>query len=455
MPLKARLNGQNILSFSLPENLSWEDVREASRNGHVTMACCGVPAIPKTMHEHGTRFFAHKVRHDCSWAGESIEHEMFKAAAAQAAIDVEWKADTEVTGPDWRADVLAEKDGRRVAIEIQLSPQTAPETVRRTDRYAADGVTVIWLFRKMPAGLRVGPMMPAFEIQDADHVTCLVHDFLRGDLVWNTPISVDVPVTFVGYDKLCSRCGTVWYHVSYHIRHDCEVEGGLPNKVLPSILTPSHCPTCHLLAKAKDNPLSAGDAAWWPGTNIDGTEKVNLPGGWGDRRHPPIPYKPKGTVQEWRHRLKVLGLDLDDDDVNIWGASLRKAWQDKIDAAAREREAAEKRREDARRQAEQEEKRRRWEGRLVVEDILSVRGPISVRHINADQSSGFSHPVFLLKFPYDPDIIEHLKDTFTAKWVPDQKVWEVTTRVGGHDGGTEDLFQLLRDVRYGRHRKSA
>jgi len=49
------------------------------------------------------------------------------------------EAKTEVSGPDWRADVLATKTDRgkliRLAFEVQWSPQTLEETAARQAKY--------------------------------------------------------------------------------------------------------------------------------------------------------------------------------------------------------------------------------------------------------------------------------------------------------------------------------
>lgn len=63
-----------------------------------------------------------------------------------------WEANPEVRGTTsdgeaWIADVLCERDGLRVAFEVQWSSQSDEEFRRRQQRYARSGVRTIWVTR--------------------------------------------------------------------------------------------------------------------------------------------------------------------------------------------------------------------------------------------------------------------------------------------------------------------
>jgi hypothetical protein len=148
MPLKAKLDGRNIVSVLCSEE-DWIAAQAASRgNGdRLRMACCDAPAMAKHS-PLDLRFFAHKPGFDrCPSAGESDEHEALKAAAARAVCAAAngWSAEVEVSGTGWRADVLAVRGSVKIAIEVQLSSQAKRETGERNHRFVVSEVTPFWL----------------------------------------------------------------------------------------------------------------------------------------------------------------------------------------------------------------------------------------------------------------------------------------------------------------------
>lgn len=74
---------------------------------------------------------------------------MLKLELAGAVRDAGWYAQLEVAAVDrsWRADVMATSpDGtQRMAWEAQLSPITEDDILARTERYAAEGISVCWV----------------------------------------------------------------------------------------------------------------------------------------------------------------------------------------------------------------------------------------------------------------------------------------------------------------------
>lgn len=149
MPLRARLEGRDILSFEFSK-AEWQELKNASKRNQVQliMPCCEARAIPKTS-PHGIFFFAHYRRGGCDSAPESQEHLLFKSIVARAAKAAGWNVTTErqgtsKTGDTWIADVFCTKDDASVAYEIQLSRITEEEIHRRQTKYAQSNVRCIW-----------------------------------------------------------------------------------------------------------------------------------------------------------------------------------------------------------------------------------------------------------------------------------------------------------------------
>jgi hypothetical protein len=146
MPLVAFLDGERIESY-LATDQHWDLLKNEYRNKSLTMVC-GLPGVPRKS-KLGLKHFAHKAGVKCGlvecWS-ESPQHRAAKAIIARAAADAGWQVNVECRGEGraWVADVLAEKDGRRIAFEVQWSRQDAEEFSRRQERYAADHVECFW-----------------------------------------------------------------------------------------------------------------------------------------------------------------------------------------------------------------------------------------------------------------------------------------------------------------------
>jgi hypothetical protein len=162
---------------------------------------CGADAYAKTSHL-GTQFFQHAVRCDADHKGESADHLRTKAAIIAAATALGWNARAEVPADNrsWIADVLAERDGRRVAFEVQLSGQVEGGYQHRQARYAAEGIECYWLTKRArPAELRDVPALN-IRLTDTDITVAAtarsndrvpLEDFitatLTGELRWAPP----------------------------------------------------------------------------------------------------------------------------------------------------------------------------------------------------------------------------------------------------------------------------
>jgi hypothetical protein len=165
--------GNRLQSFDLSDDDWREHGAKNRRFHHLRMDCCSAGVVLKQS-SRGTRFFAHRSAGRCTSAEEREEHRHLKLMAVEMARATGWQAETEVAGTtptreSWRADVLATKDGAKVAIEIQWSGQTSDETMRRQEQYRQSGVRGLWLLRQ-----------PGFPVQHELPAACIGGTLLDG-----------------------------------------------------------------------------------------------------------------------------------------------------------------------------------------------------------------------------------------------------------------------------------
>lgn len=149
MPLRAVSNTGNVHAFEFDAK-GWAELKQGYRSMGLYIPCCGAPAIPKTS-TLGNFFFAHARKGECTTTPESAEHLYCKQLVAQAAQSAGWTVTTErpgvsPSGEGWIADVFCEKGVSKIALEIQISPQTDEEAARRQLRYKESGVRGAWFY---------------------------------------------------------------------------------------------------------------------------------------------------------------------------------------------------------------------------------------------------------------------------------------------------------------------
>lgn len=129
--------------------------------GALVMPLTRWPAVAKTSIK-GLRFFAHY----SGYPGvlptpESYNHTRLKIDVVRMLRALGFVANVEVpgatpTGEAWIADVLAEdREGGKVAFEIQFSSQHLKDFRARTDRYKRSGVRVCWIMPEKPVAWRI------------------------------------------------------------------------------------------------------------------------------------------------------------------------------------------------------------------------------------------------------------------------------------------------------------
>lgn len=195
MPLRATGDEGDLQSFTF-DSSQWAELKESYKRLNLRMPCCQVAAVPKTS-TLGNFFFAHARRGECKTAPESAEHLYCKTLIAQAATAAGWTVTTErpgvsLEGEEWVADVFCEKGGAKLALEIQMSPQSDEETIRRQARYKASGVRGAWFFgaRARKGTIVFNKGTPAFslrpvvvgEVPTVDRFDVSLPEFVKGML---------------------------------------------------------------------------------------------------------------------------------------------------------------------------------------------------------------------------------------------------------------------------------
>ncbi|MFJ1426602.1 competence protein CoiA [Capnocytophaga canimorsus] len=154
MPLRAYIDGKEIISIELNED-QWKEIKQniKSEKSILRLPCCNQIGFLRVS-RRGLKHFVHsKSKTSCNWKPESPEHLRAKVEIMEACQENGWKAIPEYSESNWRADVLAIQNNKRIAFEVQWSKQTFEETKFRQDRYKASKVRGCWFFQKAPEEL--------------------------------------------------------------------------------------------------------------------------------------------------------------------------------------------------------------------------------------------------------------------------------------------------------------
>jgi hypothetical protein len=94
--------------------------------------------------------------------GERPAHAQLKRRIADVARASGWHTTLEARGDGFRADVLLERDGRRIACEVQLSPCPIDSYRERQSRYRSASVEAFWFVGSYPEKLKPNADLPIF-----------------------------------------------------------------------------------------------------------------------------------------------------------------------------------------------------------------------------------------------------------------------------------------------------
>ena len=148
MNLRAALGGKDVV---LPlEDSEWEELQQRLRSKMIelTMPCCNGRAYMRVS-PAGTQHFVHQVDIGCKQS-ESEVHQLAKLEIVRACRDLKLQAIPEYEGDGWRADVLVKHPKCDGVFEVQVSPQTFQDTIRRQQAYTNADTRCCWLFTSVP-----------------------------------------------------------------------------------------------------------------------------------------------------------------------------------------------------------------------------------------------------------------------------------------------------------------
>ncbi|OYX85241.1 MAG: hypothetical protein B7Y83_05430 [Flavobacteriales bacterium 32-34-25] len=132
-----------ILDINSFTEESWNDLKKNYTVGNLKMICCDSNAIPKTSINF-KKFFAHQ-NDECKTAPETIWHKTTKRMIIDELLKQGYIAIEEQKGDKWIADVYLELNGRKIAFEIQQSPQTLATYIERQNKYIETQIETYWL----------------------------------------------------------------------------------------------------------------------------------------------------------------------------------------------------------------------------------------------------------------------------------------------------------------------
>lgn len=219
MACTAIVNGKRVIAAFLSDE-KWLQTVQLSKQRKVLMPDTKLPALTKTVRWKGgiTRFFSHfpgEAPEGYS-SNESPEHAAQKLAIYSRLQDLGFTVVLESGRDDWRADVLVGPSafGPALAIEVQLTRQSAQTTYERTQLRSASGVSTLWVFGKNASTGRLGDDLlnsnPVFVAEGADHAADIAQAVCSGSAFYDDLSKFEqTPARPIGIKVAC-KCGLSW-----------------------------------------------------------------------------------------------------------------------------------------------------------------------------------------------------------------------------------------------------
>lgn len=215
----AIVSGQRVVASFLSDD-DWKQVVKISKQRLVKMPDTGLPAQAKTRRWSGgiTRFFSHfPGEAPAGYAGEeSPLHAAMKLTSYQRLVAAGFPAELESGRDDWRADVLVGESafGPELAIEVQLTRQSAQRTYERTHQRTSSGMPTLWIFGTGAStghlGIDLLARNPVFETSIPDRAADIAHAVCTGTAYFDDLSALaKVPARPIAVKVDC-KCGVPW-----------------------------------------------------------------------------------------------------------------------------------------------------------------------------------------------------------------------------------------------------
>lgn len=221
MAFVAIANGLRVIAPFMSDE-DWKITVKLAKARQVTMVDTGLPAQAKTRRSQAgiTRFFSHfPGEAPDGYAGsESPEHAAMKLAVFCRLRDAGFEVTLEAGHDDWRADVLVgpTRFGTALAVEIQLSTQSAEATYLRTAQRAASGVPTLWIFGTSGSTGHLGVDLlqknPIFTAKSQTEAAGIALDVCNGSAFFDDlSLYAKTPARPIAFRVPCS-CGQAWLY---------------------------------------------------------------------------------------------------------------------------------------------------------------------------------------------------------------------------------------------------
>lgn len=261
MGCTAIVDGKRVIGAFLPDE-EWRQVVKRSKLRQVLMPDTKLPAVAKAVRWRGgvTRFFSHFPGEapEGYASQESPEHAGQKLAIYARLQELGFTAELEAGMDDWRADVLVGPSafGPTLAIEVQLTRQSAQATYERTEQRFASGAPTLWLFGKNASTGHLGADLtasnPVFVAKDVDHAADIAQAVCSGSAFYDDLSQFEqTPARPIGVKVEC-KCGMDWLRPLGVVL--------LPNRIRGD-LNPVYASVSAMPAKVRGRRLSYEEAS--------------------------------------------------------------------------------------------------------------------------------------------------------------------------------------------------